>query len=252
MNRIAVDIVIVVAALVLYYKVVLVVVRDKLVSAGVQLLLSHFRTLRSPVGDIENVTTLVFGAVSQVLLFSLLVACSSINARQLWRGAPHQSQLLVYGAVLGFGEMLLGSFLGLVVIKLSAAIPNLGNPLLHWQVVLNSGWMRLFNTTLNLLPLPAAISLVLLYVGVEELIIRGIVFNVLLPVGHFSAVFFSTVIFAGYQVFNLPSWRVAMFPVIGALVMGIIHGVLYLAVPDVWPLVVAHVTYFTIVALTFR
>jgi hypothetical protein len=250
MSRVAVNVVIIVVGLVFYYKVLLVVVRDRLVSATVQVLLSHIRLPHYPVGDIENIITLVFGVVLQIFLFFILAACTAVGLRQLWRGS-HESQLLVYGAVLGVGEMVLGSFLGLVVIKVSAAIPQLGNPLIHWQVVLNSGWMRLFNTTVKLLPLPAAISLVVLYVGVEELIIRGIVFNVLLPLGQASAVLLSTLIFAGYQIFNLPSWRVALFPVIGALVMGPIHGVLYLAIPDVWPLVVAHVTYFTIVALTF-
>ena len=112
--------------------------------------------------------------------------------------------------------------------------------------------MRLFNTTVKLLPLPAAIGVVVLYVGVEELIVRGIVLNVLLPLGQVAAVVLSTAVFAGYQVFNLPSWRVALFPVLGALVIGPVHGVLYVRIPDVWPLVVAHVTYFTIVALTYR
>jgi hypothetical protein len=252
MSRVAIDIIIVVAALVFYYKVLLVVVRDRLVSAAVQVLLRHFRAaIRYPVAEIENIITLAFGVVSQMFLFFLLAVFTSVQVRNFSFEANHWT-LLLYGAVLGLGEMLAGSFLGLVAIKVSAAVPRLGNPLIHWQAVLNSGWMRLYSTTVKLLPLPAAMSLIVLYIGVEELIIRGIVFNVVLPLGPISAVALSTVIFVGYQVFNLPTWRAALFPVLGALVMGPIHGVLYLAVPDVWPLVVAHVTYFAIVALTYR
>jgi len=35
-----------------------------------------------------------------------------------------------------------------------------------------------------------------------------------------------------------------MFPVIGALVIGIVHGALFLAEPDIVPLIVAHLVFF--------
>lgn len=251
MIPVAIDLVVVIAALVVYYKVLLVLMRDRLVSATVPFMLRRFRRLRHPVGDIENITTFVYSVVLQIALLVVLCALTTVELRQL-RPSPEQPLLLLLGAVLGFGEMLLAAFLGLVVIKVSATFPHIGNPLAQWQITMNSGWMRLFKTTIKVLPLPAAIPLVTLYVGVEELIVRGIVLNVLLPFGKISAVLLSTAIFVGYQLFNLPSWRVGLFPAMGALVMGPIHGLLYVLVPDVWPLVVAHVTYFTIVALTFR
>jgi hypothetical protein len=252
MSEVLRDLLLIVVILSLYYGVVLVLMRDRLVAPAVRLLLGHFRNPRHPVGDLENVLTLMFSAALQILLFFLLLAaCTGVEFGEVGRSAG-QPQLLVYGAILGAGEMLLSSFLGLLVIKVSAAFPKAGNPLVHWRVAMNSGWMRLFQTTVKLLPLPAAIAMVVLYVGVEELIIRGIVVNALLPLGEVAAIVLSTAIFAGYQVFNLPSWRVALFPVLGALVIGPVHAILYVRIPDIWPLVVAHVTYFIIVALTFR
>jgi membrane protease YdiL (CAAX protease family) len=251
MNEVVRDVLLVAVILPLYYGVVLVLVRDRLVATAVRFLLGHFRNPRHPVGDLENVIMLIFSVTLQILLFFLLAAWTAAELGQVWRSSG-QPQLLAYGAVLGAGEMLLSSFLGLILIKISTAFPQVGNPLVHWRIVINSGWMRLFNTTVKLLPLPAAIAVVVLYVGVEELIIRGIVVNAFLPLGPVTAVVLSTAVFAGYQVFNLPSWRVALFPVLGALVIGPVHGALYVTIPDVWPLVVAHVTYFTIVALTFR
>jgi len=36
----------------------------------------------------------------------------------------------------------------------------------------------------------------------------------------------------------------AIFPITGALVVGITHGILFLHVPDISPLIVAHFTFF--------
>lgn len=58
----------------------------------------------------------------------------------------------------------------------------------------------------------------------------------------------SVTLFVGIQVFNMPSWRAAMFPVLGALVVGVVHGALYLAVPDITPLIVAHFVLFMVAA----
>jgi hypothetical protein len=246
------NIIIIVVAFIAYYKLVLVVMRDKLVPPVVPLVTRLVRGARGcPVSDIENVVTLMFSIVFQLFFFLLLARCTSFPFSRLWPRSP-QPTLLVLGAVLGVGEMLFCSFLGLIVIKLSSVIPQMTNPLGHWEVVLNSGWMRLFNTAVNLLPIPAAIPIIVLYIGIEELIIRCVVLTALLPLGDISAILLSTLIFAAYQVFNLPSWKVALFPVMGALVIGPIHGLLYVTVPDVWPLVVAHATYFSVIASTFR
>lgn len=251
MSKAVADGVISAAILILYYKFVLVAVQNRLVPVALGAVLNRDASRRHAVGDLENVVTLVISVVLQMALLAVLLLATSVGTAPL--SLDHLPlALLALGAVLGLGEMLLGSLLGLLAIKFSLAFPRVGNPLAHWRVVLNSGWMRLFNTTMKVLPTPLAIPVVVLYVGVEELIIRGVVLVALLPLGPVPAIAISTAIFVAYQVFNLPSWRVALFPVLGALVMGPIHGMLYVAVPNVWPLVAAHVSYFVIVALTFR
>jgi len=89
MNRQVVDFVIIVVSLVFYYKVLLVVVRESLVSYAVHAVLGYFRSPRYAVAEIENVTTLAFSVVLQMFLFCLLAASTSFEPRQLWHGS-HQ------------------------------------------------------------------------------------------------------------------------------------------------------------------
>ena len=162
-------------------------------------------------------------------------------------------ELLVAGAALGAGEMALATFLGMVAMRVMMAVAPAAPTRLHaWFAVVNSGWMRLFNRAVEVLPGSVSFALVGASVLVEELIYRGVVLTVLLPSGPVGAVVLSTVIFAGYQLFNVPKLRGAMFPVIGAVVMGVVHGTLFVVVPNVWPLAIAHVTFFATVARTFR
>ena len=56
-------------------------------------------------------------------------------------------------------------------------------------------------------------------------------------------------LFIAVQVFNMPSWHSAMFAVLGALVIGLVHGGLYLAVPNLLPLIIAHMVTFAVSVL---
>lgn len=98
------------------------------------------------------------------------------------------------------------------------------------------------------LPLPPLAALILLYVAVEEVVFRGVVIAAVGDAGMGVALAASVTLFVGIQVFNMPSWRAAMFPVLGALVVGVVHGALYLAVPDITPLIVAHFVLFMVAA----
>ncbi len=50
--------------------------------------------------------------------------------------------------------------------------------------------------------------------------------------------------FRSGRVFIMPNFIGAMFPVVGSIVMGVVHSLLYVLEPSLLPLVVAHVTFF--------
>ncbi|WP_433468098.1 CPBP family glutamic-type intramembrane protease [Spirillospora sp. CA-128828] len=78
----------------------------------------------------------------------------------------------------------------------------------------------------------------------EELVFRGVIVGSSSHLGEGAACVLSVALFATVQVFYTPGWRTAMFPVIGALITGVVHGILFLPAPNIWPLIVAHCVYF--------
>jgi hypothetical protein len=59
----------------------------------------------------------------------------------------------------------------------------------------------------------------------------------------------SVALFTAAQVFRMPSWRSAMFPALGARTLGVVDGLLFLAVPTILPLIVAHIVFFLVATL---
>jgi CBS-domain-containing membrane protein len=68
--------------------------------------------------------------------------------------------------------------------------------------------------------------------------------NYFRPAGAGLALGIAAFFFLLVQTFHMPSWRAALFPVIGATVLSVVHGSLFLAVPDILPLIVAHIVFF--------
>lgn len=244
-----IDILVLAVVIVVYYRYLLDYVRSTAVAklTGVVAERTDFGR-KHALEDIENLVTLSVSILMQAGLFVLLCVTTSFNFETL---RPKASPVLLgYGALLGLAEMAFASFLGLLAMKITMAIaPAAPTRMHHWYVLANSGWMRLFNKAQDLLPKWQSLVLVAAYITVEELIYRGVVLEVLTPLGSFWAILISTLVFTGYQAFNIPTWRAAMFPVLGALVVGIVHGLLFMLVPDLWPLVVAHIVFFISVTM---
>ena len=104
--------------------------------------------------------------------------------------------------------------------------------------------MRYFASTRSTAPPWLAAAIIALYVGVEELVFRGIVITVAAPHGAFVACSLSAALFVVAQVFGMPSLRAALVPVVGAAVVGPVHAILFWQVHDLLPLVAAHLAFF--------
>jgi membrane protease YdiL (CAAX protease family) len=103
--------------------------------------------------------------------------------------------------------------------------------------------MAQFGATIRVAPQWFALFIIGLYVAGEEIVFRGVLVNMLRPAGALLAVAVPTAVFAGVQMFHMPTARAAIFPVAGALVVGTVHGIIYLLVPALLPLMLAHAVF---------
>jgi len=193
--------------------------------------------------SVESVVALSFACLFQAVFFVLLLYASDLSRSDLGL-VSFSPVLLIYGAVLGVGEMAFASFLCFTCVQgfELRRDTRLGG-LASWLAISRSGWMRQYLRTIETIPWPAALLLVCAYVSVEELVFRSLVIPTFLP-ERVLALAASVVLFSFVQLFNMPSWRHGLFPFIGAVTMGIVHGLLFIEVPVIFPLILAHVTFF--------
>jgi hypothetical protein len=194
--------------------------------------------------EMDKMLRLLAAAILQLALCGGLILLSGVHLRQLIPGRPGPA-LLIYGIPLGIGEAMLGSFFGEVAMRTAIQIApgRVPSQPRDWLAMLRGGWMSLFVRTAERAPLGLLSGLLLLYVGTEEVIFRGILLTGFSPLGSVAAFFISLLLFLMVQIFYMPSWQSTIFPVMGALVIGVVHGLLYLVVPDLGPLIVAHLVF---------
>ena len=185
---------------------------------------------------------------------SFLVALIVLFPVNWGKVLPHHVDVVLVplGVVLGVAEAGLGTQLAFLSSRVVDAAQRHGQPmsLEAWLTVARGGWMRYYVRTAAMAPRPVLIGATVLYVVGEELIFRGVILgSSLATLGIGPAVALSVSLFLLAQVFHTPGWRTALFPLSGALVVGVTHAYLLIAVPDITPLIVAHVTMFLVTAL---
>jgi membrane protease YdiL (CAAX protease family) len=200
----------------------------------------------SPLREIESMSKLAAAGVAQALFAAALMAGAGVDlSAVLGHGPP--PELVALGVVLGVGELALASLLcaAVVEVALATTTPERRRDVQgRWLAESRGGWMAQFSATLQVGPAWFAVGCVGLYVAGEELVFRGILIELLRPQGAAVAIGASLALFTTAQGFHMPSLRAALFPVIGATVVGLVHGLVYWHAPGVLPLVVAHLTFF--------
>lgn len=212
-------------------------------------IVTRFRLARRyPWNTINDVVNLGLAGVLQLICFILLLHVTGVSVGQLIAFDPI---LILYGILLGLGEMALSSFGSHIALRVIMQLfPSHGPTELNsWLTLARGGWMRYYLSTVKISPLPVVCFLTLTYVLVEELIFRGVIITYFLSQSRGLALVISIIFFVAAQILHTPNWRTAMFPVIGALIVGTIHGLLFLAVPNVLPLVVAHFVFFIVAVI---
>jgi hypothetical protein len=206
-----------------------------------------------PARHVEAVGKLIAAAVAQFLFAVLLILAFDIRPDDF---LGTHAALIPGAAVLGVGELALTSLLCTICVEFATAArgPAKEAARRDWSTQSRAGWMSYFLLTVRTAPPAVALACICLYVGVEELIFRGVLIPTFLDAGSNGtfAVAVSTTLFVAVQALAMPSGRAALFPMVGAGVIGVAHGILFLYVPDVIPLAVAHVTYFAAAMLHAR
>jgi len=221
----------------------------------IQLLVEPLRR-RFPARHVDAVCALGYAGILQFCFFVVLALAfdpAALDRRSLLYCDP---VLALLGIILGIGEMGLSTLLGFAAIiiidtirKKSSTMPRAVSQRAvaggtDWSTTARGGWMQYYIKAMTILPRPIGVASVLLYVFFEEGVFRGVILGSLAPFGSAPALAISVVLFMLVQTFHMPGWRTAMFPVIGALVLGIVHGALFLAVPKIMPLALAHASFF--------
>jgi hypothetical protein len=232
----------VVVAVLLYYYVVVARVGGASSKWLLDLVGARFRiALRYSADELDKIIQLVVAGGLQLVFCCGLVLLSGVGIHSLLPGHVRPA-LMLYGIPLGIGEAALGSFLGEIAMRTAVAVAagSVPNEPRDWLAMLKGGWMSLFFRTAQSAPFALLATLLALYVSIEEVIFRGVLINTFASIGSFVAFSVSLVLFLSVQTFHMPSWPSTIFPVMGALVIGAVHGALYMSVHDLGPLIVAH------------
>jgi membrane protease YdiL (CAAX protease family) len=219
-------------------------------SAGrlaLKLKLTRYYTFETSKGVVELPLIVLLHFIFCFFIFKL----SHISIDQLGLAKLPSPILLFEGVLLGVGVMGASALLGRFYIELMRYFFPRKYPqdIKNWLAMARSGWIRHHFHTLEVLPVPIALLITLGQVCAEEIIFHGILINYFLSYGQLIALVVSTSLFMYMQIFHMPNRVCGAFPMIGALVMGVVGGVLYLQVHTLLPLIIAHITFFAVAVL---
>ena len=217
----------------LYY-LVLTRVADSFV---MQLWLRRKAVSRASVEDLFAVVNIGVAAVFQIVVVAGLIALLDIPILSLLvEGADLWWLLLVLP--LAVAELSLASMLAGVALAFTPEMQSGG-----WRLMMDAGWLRSFlkmgaNGRHGTAPV-----ILLVYIAAEEILFRGVGIWCLASLPA-VAITMTSLVFVAVQCVGMPSWRHAIFPVAGAVVMGPTHAWLVLSgAPLLFPIAV-HLTFF--------
>jgi len=153
-----------------------------------------------------------------------------------------QLKELFLGVLLGIGMTGTTAIFSLFIIKLVISTFQIAEKNIF--IFLSSGWFKSYESLKIIMPIWISLPLIIMQLSCEEVIFRSIFLNYFLVFGAVFSVIMSSVLFAIMQVFQMPHFRGAFFPIMGALVMGPTHSYLFLITKSIWPFIVSHVVFF--------
>lgn len=197
-----------------------------------------------PFSQIVGVIELSVVAICHVFFCISLIAIFKIDIFTVIKNTSILSCL--YGFLVGIGSVGISILICSAGIRVFATVAKNNTPstLDGWMTIANAGWIRHHKHTFKILPIYLALIIVTLQIGSEEIIFRVVLTHIFMPYGIVIAFLISTLLFIYMQTLHMPSMASAMFPVLGATVMGVTHELIYLNDPSIIPLIISHLTFF--------
>lgn len=193
-----------------------------------------------PAREVDAVGKLASAALAQAAFAAAMLVALGANVPGLF-GVPGPVMILL-GIGLGIAELGISSLVCTLALRL--ALGSSGGRREDWLSPGRGGWMGQFLSSARAAP-PWLFGLcILMYVTGEEIVFRAIVIEAFRPAGVVVALGASLISYVGVQALHMPSARAALFPVVGGLVVGSVHGIIFWFVPSVVPLALAHATFF--------
>lgn len=163
---------------------------------------------------------------------------------------------LLYGVLLGIGMCGVSFLVILLVIEFNSWLNNKSiessenfNYVSNWLSMARSGWMRHHLQTLEVLPWPMAFLVTLGQVTCEEVIFKGVIMNYFKSYSLPFAIVYSIIMFTSMQVFFMPNSKSAIFPVIGAFIVGVVSSLVYWQTGELTPIIIGHFFLFVMAVL---
>jgi hypothetical protein len=195
----------------------------------------------APYQVVENTVKLGFAGFMQLCLFILLSLIIQYPLNALLELKVSVLASLGWGVLLGIGEF--GIALALTELIAPPPLDGASKPMVR-------GWMRQYRDAFRLQPFLVGLPLTLFYILGEELIFRALFIWACRGWSDVLALVVSTSAFVIAQFPAMTRFEHGIAPAVGAIVVGISHGILFLQHGDIVTLSIAHCTMFFLGMIT--
>jgi hypothetical protein len=191
------------------------------------MLLSAPMSRRHSIREMEGMIRALSWSAGLVVLFFAVAAALGIGGAQLIDSSITMNLPLyaLFGVLVGLGEAAVSSQLCLAATNNGSGSAPLSSPL----------------RSLRSLPLPVRAFVVVASACAEECTLRGALLVAAKPYSGGFALLISVGVSLSVQAFSGAPGRRSIFPFIGAFVTAPTHALLFLAVPDIRPIVLAQI-----------
>jgi membrane protease YdiL (CAAX protease family) len=208
-------------------------------------LVRHTRSARQySAKDAEAIVWLCLWSALQAVFAVGLVLVSGFDFEDLFIIAFHPA-LIPYGVFLGIGEVALVSLFSYALsgAAMRVVAGGAGIGISNTSAMVQAGWRRVVLKPMEVAPLVLILPVIVLLLAVEETVFRGVVITSLRNVADGIAPVISVTLFLIARTMGAASWPGRLLVGVEALVLGTVHAALYLAVPNLVPLVIAQEVY---------